>query len=108
MTKNQVVAQKSPLLPYEFAKTQRVIAFEKDQRAQVISEQPLSKDLFQELQELNKETSAIKLNNDSINKLVDVISQPMNPKQRPTKFEVDNDIPFLQQLQNEQNKKEGE
>ena len=49
MTKNQVVAQKSPLLPYEFAKTQRVIAFEKDQRAQVISEQPLSKDLFQEL-----------------------------------------------------------
>ena len=46
MTKNQVVAQKSPLLPYEFAKTQRVIAFEKDQRAQVISEQPLSKDLF--------------------------------------------------------------
>ena len=49
MTKNQVVAQKSPLLPYEFAKTQRVIAFEKDQQAQVISEQPLSKDLFQEL-----------------------------------------------------------
>ena len=49
MTKNQVVAKKSPLLPYEFAKTQRVIAFEKDQQAQVISEQPLSKDLFQEL-----------------------------------------------------------
>jgi hypothetical protein len=49
MTKNQVNAPKSPLLPYEFVKTQRVIAFEKDQQAQVISEQPLSKELFQEL-----------------------------------------------------------
>jgi general secretion pathway protein E len=49
MTKNQVVAPKSPLLPYEFAKTQRVIAFEQDQQAQVISEQPLTKELFQEL-----------------------------------------------------------
>ena len=49
MTKNQAVTPKSPLLPYEFAKTQRVIAFKKDQQAQVISEQPLSKDLFQEL-----------------------------------------------------------
>ena len=49
MTKNQVVAPKNPLLPYEFAKTQRVIAFEQDKQAQVISEQPLTKELFQEL-----------------------------------------------------------
>ena len=49
MRKNQVIAPKSPLLPYEFAKTQRVIAFEQDQQAQVISEQPLTKELFQEL-----------------------------------------------------------
>ena len=49
MTKNQVVTPKSPLLPYEFAKTQRVIAFKKDQQAQVISEQPLQKTISRAL-----------------------------------------------------------
>ena len=49
MTKNKAISSKSPLLPYEFAKTQRIIAFEENQYAQVISEQPLSRHIFQEL-----------------------------------------------------------
>ena len=49
MTKDIVVTHKTPLLPYDFAKTQRIIAFKTDQHARVISEQPLSKNLFQEL-----------------------------------------------------------
>ncbi|NBW83936.1 MAG: type II/IV secretion system protein [Proteobacteria bacterium] len=49
MTKDIVLSHKTPLLPYDFAKTQRIIAFKIDQHARVISEQPLSKNLFQEL-----------------------------------------------------------
>lgn len=66
------------------------------------------KDLFQELQESNTNSdTSTKLNNDSINKLVDVISQPMNPKQRPTKFAYNPDETIFEQLEREQ-KKRGE
>jgi len=49
MADNQASISNNPLLPYEFAKTQRIIAFTIDQKYQVLSEKPLTKDLFQEL-----------------------------------------------------------
>lgn len=64
------------------------------------------KNLFQELQERNNPTgnkSTKKLDDDALNKLVDTIAPPVRPK----KFQVDSDIPFLQQLADEQ-KKRGE
>ena len=39
MTKDIVVTHKTPLLPYDFAKIQRIIAFKTDQQVRVISEQ---------------------------------------------------------------------
>lgn len=52
MADNQASTSNNPLLPYEFAKTQRIIAFTIDQKYQVLSEKPLTKDLFQELYRL--------------------------------------------------------
>jgi len=66
------------------------------------------KDLFQELSERNSGSNGVhtpktKLNDDSLNKLIDTIA----PTVRPKKFQVNPDIPFLQQLADEQ-KKRGE
>ena len=62
------------------------------------------KDLFESLQERNKETNtpSTKLNENKLNDLVDTISPPLKPK----KFQVNPDIPFLQQLA-EEHKKDG-
>ena len=65
------------------------------------------KDLFQELSEKNSGSNGVhtpktKLNDNDLNKLIDTIS----PTVRPKKFELDGDIPFLQQLA-EEHKKDG-
>ena len=67
------------------------------------------KDLFQELAEKNSGSNGVhtpktKLNNDDLNKLVDTIAQPVRPK----KFQVNPDIPFLQQLADEHKKDGGD
>jgi len=49
MSKDKVSTLKSPLIPYEFAKTQRVIAIEENDVLCVFSEQPLDRHLFEEL-----------------------------------------------------------
>lgn len=67
------------------------------------------KDLFQELYEKNSGSNGVhtpktKLNENKLNALVDTISPPVRPK----KFELNGDIPFLQQLADEQKKDGGE
>ena len=49
MSNDRVTALKSPILPYEFAKTQRVIAVENNDGLCVISEKPLGRNIFEEL-----------------------------------------------------------
>ena len=49
MSMEEVASRHIPLLPYDFAKTQRVLAYQKQASLKVISEKNITPSIYQEL-----------------------------------------------------------